>query len=65
MSDKQEIDITNKFLVGSGGGGVKIFNPPHQMTADEAMVFAAWIVAIASMNSSQPFQTFYDKVCAT
>lgn len=60
-----EIDTTNKYMVAAQGANVIVMMPPRQMTADEAMVFAAYLVAMASMQSSHPFSEFYDKVCNT
>ena len=62
------VDITNRFMVGARGRNIVVMNPPTRMTemsGDEAMALAAWLVALASMSSSQPFQVFYDKVCGT
>jgi hypothetical protein len=60
-----EIDTTNKYMVAARGDDVIVMMPSRQMTADEAMVFAAYLVAIASMHSSHPFSEYYDKVCNT
>jgi len=60
-----EIDTTNKHMVSSLNGDIVIMRPPTRMSPDEAMVYAAWIVAMASMGSSHPFKTYYDKVCNT
>lgn len=60
-----EIDTANKFLVGAQGDSIVIGNSPRRMTAEDAMVFAAWIIAMASLKSKHPFSEYYDKVCNT
>jgi hypothetical protein len=64
LPDEQQIDTTNKYIVASRGSKIMVMSPPSEMTAEEAMVFAAWIVALASMKSRLPFQSYYDEVCA-
>ena len=43
------MDIDNKFMVAARGtGAVLIMNPPRgDITVDDALVLAAWLVAIA------------------
>lgn len=63
----EQVDTSNRFMVAVQNRHVKILNPPTRLTelsADEAMVLAAWLVAIASIHSSAPFEVFYDKVCS-
>ena len=49
MNPATEIDTTNKFLVSvSGARNIIILNPPRgPMSREEALTFAAWIVALA------------------
>jgi hypothetical protein len=61
----EPIDTTNKYMVGAQGANVIVMMPPRKMTAEEAMVFAAYLVAMASMHSTHPFSEYYDKVCNT
>lgn len=49
------IDTSNDFLVGSNGEKVVIMNPPRQMTHDQALRLAAWLVAIADGEGSHKF----------
>lgn len=68
MTDRQpseNLDVSNVYGIGVQAKNVVILAPPRSMTADEAMVFVAWIVALASMDSKHPFETYYDKVCNT
>lgn len=60
-----EIDIANKFMVAAQGDSIVILNSPRRMTAEDAMVFAAWIVAMANLHSKHPFADYYEKVCNT
>lgn len=46
-----EIDTTNKFLVSVGGDGIVFLRPlPQQMSRDDALLLAAYIVAIVADN---------------
>jgi hypothetical protein len=66
VADIPDIDITNRHMVAGKGRSVVMMNPPtREMSADEAMALAAWLVALASMSSTHPFATYYDKVCGT
>ncbi len=60
-----EIDISNKFMVAAQGDSIMVLNSPRRMTTEDAMVFAAWIVAMASLHSKHPFADYYEKVCNT
>lgn len=60
-----EIDLANKFLVGARGKQVVILNPPTRLTElspDEALLLAAWLVAIAEYQASTPFAAVLEKV---
>ena len=61
----EDLDVSNMHGVGAQGKDIVILAPPSRMTPDEAMVFAAWIVALASMHSTHPFSVYYDKVSGT
>lgn len=61
----EDLDVSNIHGVGVRGKNIVVLAPPDTMTPDEAMVFAAWIVAMASMHSTHPFSVYYDKVSGT
>lgn len=59
------IDTTNKFLVAAQGGGVLIMMPPRGvMTQEDAMLLAAWLVALADPNADE-FQKYLTAVQST
>lgn len=42
------MDTENKFMVSVTGGGVLVMNPPRGVISKEdALMFAAWLVALA------------------
>ena len=46
-------ETMNKFLVGSQGDHTNIMNPPTSpITREDALLFAAWIVAIADRDDA-------------
>jgi hypothetical protein len=47
MANHGQIDTTNRFGVGSRGEAITVLSPPVHMTKAEALVYAAWIVALA------------------
>jgi hypothetical protein len=50
------IEIFNKFLVGSSGRGVVIQRPPvGTITADDALLLAAYLVTMAEHEASHEF----------
>lgn len=49
-------DITNQQLVGAHGDNTVVTMPKREMTKQEALVHAAWIVALA--DRSQNFEEF-------
>lgn len=57
-----EIDTTNKQLVALRGEIVTVLRPATQMTADEAMVHAAWLVSLAEPFASADFKDVLDEV---
>jgi hypothetical protein len=57
-----DLDVTNKFLVGAAGPNIVIMNPPRSLSVDDALVFAAWIVALAEYRAKTPFADVLEKV---
>lgn len=47
MMDQDEIDLGNWQMVGVQGDFINVMMPRQQMTRDQALVHAAWIVALA------------------
>lgn len=60
-----KIDITNRQLVGMRGELITILMPATQMTADEALVHAAWLVSLAEPFASVDFKDVLDEVQST
>ena len=61
-TDKKKIDTTNKFLVASGGG-IRMLSPPvRPMSESDAVMLAAYLVAMAEHKSSFTFQEALDAV---
>ncbi|CAN1724402.1 conserved protein of unknown function [Hyphomicrobium sp. 1Nfss2.1] len=61
----EEIDVMNKFGVSVGGGGIALLVPPRTpMTKDEALVLAAWLVALADPLGER-FEKVLDAVLST
>lgn len=51
----QAIDVFNKFLVSSSGDDVVFLSPvPRRLTHAEALLLAAYIVAIAVPRDGEP-----------
>ena len=45
------MDTRNRFLVGAQGDKINILNPPvGPITREDALLFAAWLVAIADVD---------------
>jgi len=63
MSDK--IDTTNKWMIGVGASRVTIMRAPHILSPDDALLFAAWLVALAPGRSREEFLAVLDAVEAT
>ena len=53
----------NKHLVSSNGEDVLIMNPPQRLTKDEAVEFAAWLVAVAGADEKE-FNAKFQEVCS-
>lgn len=56
-------DLMNTQMVGAGGDDIVVMMPKNKMTREEALVHAAWIVAIADRNGD--FKTILDAVMNT
>ena len=50
MSERQRCDIGNDQLVASQGNHIVVRLPKHRMTKTEALVHAAWLVALADTD---------------
>jgi len=60
-----EMDTLNRHLVGMQGGKIVIMSPPlGGMTKEQALVLAAWIVAVADPRG-EDFQKVLDAVIST
>jgi len=57
-------DIGNKWLVGSNGDSIVILNPPSRLTKEEALVLAAWLVALAD-PAGEDFTEIMEAVAST
>jgi len=63
MSD--EIDVFNKFMVGGRGEAIVIMNPPRgEISKADALLLAAWLVALANDGEDQ-FAKIFDAVLNT
>jgi len=47
MAEKTEIDTLNKQMVAVNGGDIIVMNPRHRMSKPDAILHAAWLVALA------------------
>ena len=57
------IDTLNKFLVSVRGGCITIMRTPdYGLTPDEALVLAAYLVALAEPNASHRFSEVLEAV---
>jgi hypothetical protein len=62
------MDTANKFLVGALGdkiiiqGGGKVLAP---LSKEDALLLAAWLVALAALNPAKDFQPILDAVLGT
>ena len=64
-----EIDTLNKFLVSLSlleGGRLVIMRPPAWLSADDALLLAAYLVSMASaLSPTHPFEAVLAAVQAT
>lgn len=58
----ETLDIDNRHMVGALGQKIIVMNPPKQLSPDEALVFAAWLVALAEFQASVKFEDVLTKV---
>lgn len=58
------MDTTNKYIVGAAGKDIVIMNPPSRLSKEDALMFAAWIVALADMSGEQ-FEKALEAVWST
>jgi len=58
------IDISNKFMVGTQANDVVFLRPvPKKLSREEALVLAAWLVAVAGNPANEKeFSDLLDKV---
>lgn len=63
MTDK-EMDLFNRWMVGVNMDDIVIMMPPTRLTNDQALVFAAWIVALAD-PIGEKFKKTLDAICNT
>ena len=64
MVEKTEIDTANHQMVGVRGEKIVILRPPVERSREEALVFAAHIVAIAEgFGAAYSFKEAYKAVC--
>lgn len=61
----EEIDTGNNQFVGAQNGGVCVLAPSKWMTRDEAIVHAAWLVALSGPDGEERFRAIYEQVCNT
>ena len=52
----------NKFMVGGHGQSVKIYNTPNMnlLSNEEAIAFAAWLVAAAGAQNPSALKDFHE-----
>jgi len=68
MSDNSELPIGNLppdgFMVGARGDMIAIMAFGKELTRDQALNLAAWLVALADPGGER-FKQFHDAVCNT
>jgi hypothetical protein len=55
------MDTFNKWMLGLQGDEILVLNPPRQLTKEEALIFAAWLVILA--GTMEEFNKAYEEVC--
>lgn len=53
MSDTTEIETFNAQMVGVSAGKIVVMMPKREMTKAEAILHAAWLVALADESDDQ------------
>lgn len=62
----EELDISNTQVVGANGSDVVVMMPKPRMTKTEALIQAAWLVAIADQSENfEDFRAILRKVLGT
>ena len=51
------MDVMNKFLVGAHGQRIVIQRMPETLTPDDALLLAAWLVALAEPQATVTFHS--------
>lgn len=65
MSQAESMDIGNRFMVGCQGNSLVILNPPTRLTLlspDEALLLAAWLVAMAKWKTETVFADVLERI---
>ena len=52
------METDNKYIVGVRGKDIVVLVPPWKMNKEEALLFAAWIVALADDNAGEQDSEF-------
>jgi hypothetical protein len=66
ISDPSEIDTTNKFLVSGTGRGIVIMNPPRkEISHEDALLLAAYLVSMSDPYSGMKFEDVLNAVQST
>jgi hypothetical protein len=63
--DVSDVDISNSFLVAAHGDSVVVLTLGKRLTREAALVFAAWLVAIAAEGNDDRFSAILQKVRAS
>lgn len=65
IAGDQAIDITNWQGVALSDAGVLVYFPQQAMTAEAALVHAAWLIVVAERLSAVPFSRIWSRVLGT
>ena len=57
-----EDNLMNQWGVGMQAGEIVVLMPPRRLSKDDALTFAAWIVALA--GAGDDFQKRLDEICS-
>jgi len=55
-------NIWNQWGIGMQGDEIVVLIPPKRLSKDDALTFAAWIVALT--GNSEEFSKRLDKICS-
>ena len=65
MAEETTIDTGNYQMVGVSAGNILVMSPKRQMTKAEALVHAAWLVALADESEENAdFKKVLDAIYA-